>query len=936
MTDPLCPVLIGRDAETARLRSALAAAQGGAGGVMFLTGEAGIGKSRLASELAAEARARGATVLAGRAVPTSASIPYRPLTEALLQALRERAFPDDPGLTPWLPALRALIPTIGGSEGDGRGDHAAPVRGEAVLQLLRRFAGSAGLLLVLEDLHWADPDTLTVVEYLSDNLSAEAVLCVATCRSETPSAGAELVARVTGRRAAQHLALGRLTAGQVAAMVRACLPSAPAEVIARVQRAADGIPFLVEESLAAPGVPRSFADGVRSRLAALSDDERLVLHTAALLGRQFDWRLLPTATGLDAVLVAGALEHGVGTQLLAVDADVFRFRHMLTREAVAAELLPPRRVTLAARALAALEAAHPGLPGEAGDLAANLALQAGNQDQAGGLLFTSGRSALDRGALATSIDTLRRAVELLSNREQRAEAEMLLVEGLALAGRVDEAMLVGDRLITQMPPGAGSATARAAVHLKLAHAAVDATRWAAARRQLAIAGDLLAAVPQADLAAETATLNAEVAFAGNDIDQARALAESALASPQANPQIRCHALELLGRILRGKDLDAARDAFEQALATADAAGLAVWRLRALHQLGTIDMFDDARADRLSQARRIADELGAASTGAVIDLQLTAVAIFRYELSEAEHHAHSALATSARLGLAKTHAIGLLFLAEIQALRRDHAGMDRFLALAHAAEPGDPEIEGSALAGAHGMLALLDDDRTGALEGLSRGAAILDTLPQQGPAPYRAMWPLLLAANGDGDAAAAIGNARRTGLTINRVNRGILGYADAILAGRARDQHQATELAIAADRELRHYPVWADLTRLCAAEPALADDWGQPRQWLETAADTFIRHGIEPLALRCHRLLEQPPPSRWSRLGITDRQADVLRLVAEGISNKEIAARLHLSPRTVEKHIESLLRKTAARSRTQLVAIAGPESPIDARQWRDPA
>jgi DNA-binding CsgD family transcriptional regulator len=930
VTDLLCPVLIGRDAETARLWSAFAAAQGGAGGVLFLTGEAGIGKSRLASELAAKARACGAVVLVGRAVPTSASIPYRPLTEALLQALRGRALPDDPGLTPWRPALRAVIPTIGAPR-DGRGDHAAPVRGEAVLQLLRRFAGNAGLLLVLEDLHWADPDTLAVVEYLSDNLSAEAALCVATCRGETPSAGAELVARVTGRRAAQHLALGRLTTGQVAAMVRACLPSAPEEVIARVQRAADGIPFLVEESLAAPGVPRSFADGVRSRLAALSDDERLVLHTAALLGRQFDWRLLPTATGLDAGLVAGALEHGVGTQLLAVDADVFRFRHMLTREAVAAELLPPRRVTLAARALAALKAAHPGLTGEAGDLAANLALQADDQDQAGGLLLTSGRSALDRGALATCIDTLHRAVELLKDRDQRAEAEMLLVEGLALAGRVDEAMLVGDRLITRMPPGAGSATARAAVHLKLAHAAVDATRWAAAKRQLGIVSDLVAAVPQARIAAETAVLDAEVAFADNDIDRARALSESALASPQPSPQVRCQALELLGRVLRGKNLDAAKGAFEQALATADAAGLAVWRLRALHQLGTIDMFDDARADRLSQARRIADGLGAASTAAVIDLQLTAVAMFRYELGEAEHHAQSAVAISSRLGLAKTHAIGLLFLAEVQALRRDRVGMDRFLALAHAAEPGDPEIEGSALAGARGMLALLDDDRAGALDGLGRGVAILDTLPQQGPAPYRAVWPLLLAANGDADAAAGIGNARQIGLTVNRVNRGILGYADAILAGRTGDQCQATALAVAADRELRSYPVWADLARLCAAEPALADGWGQPRQWLEIAAGAFAQHGIEPLALRCRRLLEQPQPSRWSRLGITDRQADVLRLVAEGISNKEIAARLHLSPRTVEKHIESLLRKTAARSRTQLVAIAGPESPIDARQ-----
>ena len=936
MADLLCPVLIGRDAEFGRLRSALGAAQDGMGGMVFLTGEAGIGKSRLASELADEARARGATVLAGRAVPSSASIPYRPLTEALLQALRERTFPGDPGLTPWLPALRAMIPTIAGPGGDGHSDHAAPVRGEAVLQLLRRFAGATGLLLVLEDLHWADPDTLAVVEYLSDNLSAEGVLCVATCRSDTTSAGTELVARLTGRRAASQLALGRLTAGEVAAMVRACLPSAADGVIARVQQVAEGIPFLVEESLAASGVPRSFADGVRSRLAALSDDERLVLHAAALLGRQFDWRLLSAATGLDAGLVAGALEHGVTAQLLAVDADAFRFRHMLTREAVAAELLPPRRVILAARALAALQAAHPGLPGEWGDLAANLALQAGDQDQAGGLLVASGRSALGRGALATSIDTLRRAVELLGDREQRTEAEMLLVEGLALAGRVDEAMLVGDRLITQLPSGGGSGTARVGLHLKLAHAAVDGTRWATARRQLGIAGDLLAADPQADLAAEAAVLNAEVAFADNDIGRARALAESALASPQASPQVRCQALELLGRVLRGQDLDAARDAFEQALATADATGLAVWRLRALHQLGTIDMFDDARTDRLSQARRIADELGAASTGAVIDLQLAAVAIFRYELGEAAHHAQSALAISTRLGLAKTRAIGLLFLAEVQALRRDRVGMARFLALAHGAEPGDPEIEGSALAGAHGMLALLDDDRAGALEGLGRGVAILDTLPQQGPAPYRAVWPLLLAANGHADAAAAIGNARRIGLAVNRVNRGILGYADEILAGRAGGQHQATELAVAADNELRHYPVWADLARLCAAEPALADGWGQPRQWLETAADTFHRHGIEPLALRCRRLLEQPQPSRWSRLGITDRQADVLRLVAEGISNKEIAARLHLSPRTVEKHIESLLRKTAARSRTQLVAIAGPESPIDARQWRDPA
>ena len=353
VADLLCPVVIGREAESGALRSALAAAGDGAGAVVFLAGEAGIGKSRLAAELAADARARGVRVLTGRAVPASIASPYRPLTEALLQALRGFAFPADDGLAPWRPALCAILPAIAGPEGEGHGDHSPAVRGEAVLQLLRRLAGPAGLLLVLEDLHWADPDTLAILEYLSDNLSAEPVLCLATCRDERASPASGLMARLHGRRAAVRITLGRLSAGQVAAMVRACLPTASEDVIARVQVLADGVPFLVEESLAAPGVPSSFAEAVRARMAALSEEERLVLHTAALFGRQFDWRMLPPATGLAAEVVADALEDGVEAQLLAADGGVFRFRHMLTREAVAAELLPPRRVTLAARALAA-------------------------------------------------------------------------------------------------------------------------------------------------------------------------------------------------------------------------------------------------------------------------------------------------------------------------------------------------------------------------------------------------------------------------------------------------------------------------------------------------------------------------------------------------------------------------------------------------------
>jgi DNA-binding CsgD family transcriptional regulator/tetratricopeptide (TPR) repeat protein len=913
---------VGRDAETSVLQSASAAARGGAGGLVFLTGEPGIGKSRLAREVAAQARIHGVAVIVGRAVPGSASTPYRPLTEALLQALRNRGLPADADLAPWLPALRSIIPT---ASGDSQGEHSPAVRGEAVLRLLRRLARPGSLVVLLEDLHWADPDSLAVIEYLGDNLSSEPVLCLATTRSEPPSAAMDLALRLHRRRSVAHLPLGRLDDEHVAAMVRACLPEAAGDTIARVQRTADGVPFLVEELLSSPGVPRSFADTVRARLTGLGDDERLVLHTAAVLGRQFDWRLLPKATGLPASVVSNALERGVGSMLLSVDGDAFRFRHALTREAVAEELLPTRRATVAAGALAAVEAAHPGLPGSCRDLAADLAAQSGDREQAGSLLVASGRASRGRGALATAIDTLSRAAGLLDDAAARGEADALLVEALGLAGRVDEAMMAGERLIAQLSQDGAAAAARAEIHLRLAHAAVDGTRWEAATEHLDTAKNILAANPQPALSARAAILEGEVAFADNDVGRARRLAGSVIDAEHASPDVRCHALELLGRIQRINDLGAARNTFERALALADTSRLAIWRLRALHELGTIEMFDHAGTERLIEARRSADGLGAVSTGAVIDLQLCAALMFRFALDEAAQHARSALAISQRLGLAKVRAIVLLFLGEIHALRRENSDMERFLALADSAAPGDPEIEGSAWAGGRGMLGLLDDDWAGALEDLGRGIAILDRLPQQGPASYRGMWPLLLAAVGDARAAAAIAEARRIGVTVNRANRGLLGYADALLAGRAGDRQRATELARAADGELVHYPVWADLARLCAAEPALADGWGEPERWLEDGVQVFAAHGIDPLAERCRRLLDGPRPSRWTGLGITDREADVLRLVAEGLANKEIAARLHVSPRTVEKHVESLLRKTAARSRTQLVAVTGPEA-----------
>src|ERR1700720_1198753 len=120
----LCPVLVGRRAEIQALESALAGALAGQGGCAVITGEAGIGKSRLMRELARlGARRQGAGGM-GRGVPASASAPYRPVTEALLQLLRRRPLTDDPSLAPWLPHLTALLPGVvagGPAGGPGRG-----------------------------------------------------------------------------------------------------------------------------------------------------------------------------------------------------------------------------------------------------------------------------------------------------------------------------------------------------------------------------------------------------------------------------------------------------------------------------------------------------------------------------------------------------------------------------------------------------------------------------------------------------------------------------------------------------------------------------------------------------------------------------------------------------------------------------------------------
>jgi DNA-binding CsgD family transcriptional regulator len=220
-----------------------------------------------------------------------------------------------------------------------------------------------------------------------------------------------------------------------------------------------------------------------------------------------------------------------------------------------------------------------------------------------------------------------------------------------------------------------------------------------------------------------------------------------------------------------------------------------------------------------------------------------------------------------------------------------------------------------------MIPLLEGDRPGAIEAVGPAMAMLARLPHAVPAAIRATWPLLLASVGDDRAAAAVEEARRLGVGAFRMNRGLLGYAEAIVAARGGGAARAEWLAGEADRDFVNSETWGHLARALAAEPAHADGWGQPERWLAGARIAFADHDLTRLAEWCGDLLAGPAPSGWGSLGVTEREAEVLTLVAEGLANKQIATRLRVSPRTVEKHIEALLRKTSARSRTQLAVLA---------------
>ena len=444
----LSPVLVGRQEELSQLEDALLSANRGDGRFVLMGGEAGIGKTRLATELTRRARKLGCSALWGSCSEAELSLPYLPFVEAIGNQLGQHDLAQvRTQLGPMSAELAQLFPQLGnGARATADGDPAqAKLRMfESVVTLIELWARDRGLLLVLDDVHWADSSTRHLLDYVARRLAASRVMLLATYRSDEldrrhPLTRMLQVWQRTG--AAETVAVAAMTPEQVTEMIAATLDaeSVSAELGSLVHSRSEGNPFVLEEllreavdrheivrtetgwerrPLESLRLPETVREAVLLRVGRLDPVHIDVLRAAAVLGRSFDYGLLVDVAEAGEDSVLAALEEAITQQLLVEDAeanDRYSWRHALTQEAIASDTVLPKRQRIHSRAADALERGG----GSAMAVASHL-LAAGRANEAVGACFRAADEAERLVAFREAAELLEHVLPHVSDPHERA------------------------------------------------------------------------------------------------------------------------------------------------------------------------------------------------------------------------------------------------------------------------------------------------------------------------------------------------------------------------------------------------------------------------------------------------------------------------------------------------------------------------------------
>ncbi len=447
------PPLVGREAFLDQLRGAWGSACRGRGRVCAVLGEAGIGKSRLVGRVAVDAASQGGRVLVGAAHESERILPFAPWVDAFRRGgVIAELEAHSPPVAPWVAELARVFPEIGGPTpppGLGSTDYVRVF--EAVTKLTLHLAEERPLLLIVEDLHWADEMSLRLLAYLGRRVAASAVFVLATAREEELVEAPRLPAVLEELGRETHfarIALPPLSQPDTAALVQTLARSGTnASALTRlgeqVWAGSGGNPFIAVEMIRAlhegrtDAVPGPVRDTIAGRLGRVGPHARQVAAVASVIGRDFDFALLLRAAGLTPDAAAEGVEELVGRRILHVVGERLDVTHDRIREVTYESLLPPRRQVLHGAVGHALEELYAERLAEVVDRLAFHYSQAQDTDKAVDYLARSAeqahRASAHEQAVKAFADALAHARVLPDPRRDRAILDLTLRQSLSLS-----------------------------------------------------------------------------------------------------------------------------------------------------------------------------------------------------------------------------------------------------------------------------------------------------------------------------------------------------------------------------------------------------------------------------------------------------------------------------------------------------------------------
>ncbi|MCK0117532.1 AAA family ATPase [Isoptericola sp. S6320L] len=963
--------LIAREHQVAGFRRSFDRAAAGEPGVLLVGGDAGVGKTRLVTHLATQAAQTGGRVVVAHCVDLGEiGIPYLPFTEALGHLQRPTGTDDDVAscvaeLIAERPALARLLDPAGPRTAqDDQHAERLPLLDGLASTLAAAGRPGAPLVLVVEDLHWADPSTRDVLRFLVTRLRTEHLLLVLTYRSDDVDRRhplRPLLAELHRSERVDHVELDPFTAGELREFTTALndgpLPEAD---FTEVLRRSEGNAFFAEElvaaGLASGMLPWSLADVLHARMQHLDPGVQQLVRLASVAGRQVREDLLRAAAertpGLDAATTATALRDAVTHQVLAVEGAHLAFRHALLAEALYLDLLPGERTAMHLSYLAALL--------DSADLGS--AAERAHHAQQGHDLPT---------ALAASYDAAVRARDLLAPTEELRHLEQVLSlwdsvpDAVARVG-VDRVEVALDAAAAAsrngQPQRAVQLTRRTVESLDADRRRQASLRHVLARYLLDVEEDMTEATRQTDLA---------------------------LAALPAEPTEDLAAtLAVRGRIEMNRDADdAARDFLERAVDVAHRARAPQAEADALASLAVIEVGDPETAARLIEsAMHRAIDAGSLAAEMRCRYNLATTWYYAGRLDDAQELLRQGLARAEETGTTRSSTgISMRMIAELlRYVRGDLTEAPR--------RDGVPALEAMVLesAGLYAAVARGDErvlERTAALQkdwdvdgfvALISGGCRIDALTYAGRydeavdlaeavvAHLGAVWStyflgriwisaLALAALADAAEEAAVGPAdaqqaerREAGDALLAVARetaergrprgGVLGPEGRAWLRRAEAEHARLAAATdgtpadpalweAAVREFSYgyrYETARSRFRWAQALRAVGDRSAaelEAAEALHEAQEMGARPLTDTVLAWTRRARLAVPGARRESSTLTEREEQVLTLVAQGLSNRQIGEQLYISTKTVSVHVSNVLAKLGVSGRAEAVAVA---------------